>query len=86
MPETEPPYPHELESLPASCEVVWLILANADEPLTQKELCEETARPTGTVKYALRRLREDTGLLAERPTDDARQSRYMIERYTRSRE
>ena len=86
MPESEPPYPHELESLPASCEVIWLILANAEEPLTQKQLCEETARPSKTVQYALGRLRDETDLLDERPAGDARQSHYTNQRYTRKRE
>ena len=78
MSESEPPYPHELESLPASCEIVWLILEQADEPLTQKELCERTVRPPRTVRQALTRLRDDTDLLDERPTQDARQSQYTI--------
>ena len=79
MSESEPPSPpKELESLSASCEVVYLVLEKADEPLTQKELCERTVRPPRTVRQALTRLRDDTDLLDERPTQDARQSQYTI--------
>lgn len=76
---TDKPYPPNLEDVPASCEVVYLILENAEGPLTQKELCEKTPRPSGTIKYALGRLRDETDLLEERPSGDGRQSFYSIQ-------
>lgn len=75
---TDNPYPPDLDGLPGSCEVIWHVLEKADEPLTQKEICERTARPPRTVRQALTRLRDDTDLLDERPTRDARQSIYVL--------
>ena len=72
------PYPPELDELPGSCEIVWNVLEKADEPLTQKKICERTARPSSTVRHALARLRDETDLLDERPTGDARQSVYTV--------
>lgn len=75
---TDAPYPPELDALPGSCEVVWHVLDRSDEPLTQQEICERTARPSSTVRQALARLRDETELLDERPTGDARQSVYIV--------
>ena len=75
---TDTPYPPELDALPGSCEVVWHVLDRTDEPLTQQEICERTARPSSTVRHALGRLRDETDLLDERPTGDAWQSVYTV--------
>ena len=79
MPESEPPYPQELEPLSASCEVVWIILDRAEEPLTYQDICPRTACTDSSVRYALRRLRDETDLLEEHPTGDARQSAYTTQ-------
>ena len=64
-------------SLPASAVAVLSVLASRG-PLTHKQLVEASPIPARTVRYALRRLREE-GRVLERPSfRDSRQSYYLL--------
>lgn len=66
-----------LDDLPPSAKFVHYVL-DADGPLTQQEITEETRLIGRTVRYALNRL-ADVGLIVDRPsTKDARQSLYDV--------
>lgn len=70
-----------LEELPPSCEVVYLILANAEAPLTQTQITDRSARPRKTIQHGVNQLLDETDLVARRPTSDARIFDYTLKRY-----
>lgn len=64
-------------SLPASAVTVLGLLATRG-PLTHKQIVEAAPIPARTVRFALRRLREE-GRVLERPSfRDSRQSYYVL--------
>lgn len=66
------------EDLSSSALFVHYILAEADEPLTQKAIIARTRLSGRAVRGALSRL-EDAGLVSTRPSlTDARQSLYSL--------
>lgn len=73
--------PSALEDLPPICEVVCLILANAEDPLTQTQITDRSARPRKTIQHGVNQLLDETDLVARRPTSDARVFDYTLKRY-----
>jgi transcription initiation factor IIE alpha subunit len=72
-----PPSPLQatVSSLPPSAKLVYTVLAWSGQ-LTQKALIERTALPSRTVRYALRRLRDERLIIERLHLQDARQSLY----------
>ncbi|WP_232687359.1 MarR family transcriptional regulator [Halobacterium zhouii] len=68
----------QLRDLPPSAKLVAKVL-EADAPLSQGDLAEESLLPDRTVRYALNRL-EDVGLVASRYSfEDARKQVYYLD-------
>lgn len=68
----------KLEGMPPSAKFVYKTLEQANEPLTQQDLADETMMPVRTVRYGLTRL-EEAGVV-DRDVDltDARRHHYTI--------
>ena len=74
---TEQEYKERLRELPPSAKLVAKVL-EADGPLPQGDLAEESLLPDRTVRYALNRL-EDNGLVEARYSlTDARKQVYTL--------
>ncbi|WP_323190474.1 helix-turn-helix domain-containing protein [Halostella sp. PRR32] len=68
----------EVADLTPSCKLVYLVLEEADECLTQATIREHTQLPDRTVYRALTKL-EDAGIVESEPSlSDARQRLYQI--------
>lgn len=67
-----------LKDLPPSAKLVYKVLECDGSPSTQKDIVESSLLPARTVRYAIRRLKEQE-LVDERAyLKDARQSRYEL--------
>jgi len=76
---SEKEYRDRLRDLPPSAKLVAKVL-EADSPLSQGQLAEESLLPDRTVRYALNRL-EDVGLIGSRYSfRDARKQVYFLKR------
>jgi DNA-binding MarR family transcriptional regulator len=76
---SEDEYRDRLRDLPPSAKLVAKVL-EADSPLSQGQLAEESLLPDRTVRYALNRL-EDVGLIGSRYSfRDARKQVYFLKR------
>ena len=76
---SEEEYRDRLRDLPPSAKLVAKVL-EADSPLSQGQLAEESLLPDRTVRYALNRL-EDVGLIGSRYSfRDARKQVYFLKR------
>lgn len=64
--------PPAFDSLPASSELIYRVLADSEEPLTQREIAAQTAQPLRTIRHGLTRARNETDLIEKRPTTDGR--------------
>jgi len=74
---SEDEYRNRLRDLPPSAKLVAKVL-EADSPLSQGQLAEESLLPDRTVRYALNRL-EDVGLVGSRYSfRDARKQVYFL--------
>ena len=74
---SEEEYRERLRDLPPSAKLVAKVL-EADSPLSQGQLAEESLLPDRTVRYALNRL-EDVGLVGSRYSfRDARKQVYYL--------
>lgn len=74
---SEDEYRDRLRDLPPSAKLVAKVL-EADSPLSQGQLAEESLLPDRTVRYALNRL-EDVGLIGSRYSfRDARKQVYFL--------
>ena len=67
----------KLLDLSPSAKLVFTVLEN-EEPLTQKQIAEETLLPPRTVRYALTQLKEIERVSEDVRLSDARQSYYKI--------
>lgn len=67
-----------LRRLPPSAKLVYLVL-EADGPLTQAGLCDETRLPARTVRYALSRLDEESLITKDISLCDARRHHYTAQ-------
>ncbi|RQG88937.1 transcriptional regulator [Natrarchaeobius halalkaliphilus] len=77
QPLSEDEYRDRLRELPPSAKLVAKVL-EADSPLSQGQLAEESLLPDRTVRYALNRL-EDVGLVGSRYSfRDARKQVYFL--------
>lgn len=68
----------ELRELPPSTKLVLKVLQDADGPLTQSELIEETLLSPRTTRYALNRLSEEGIIDEEIALADARKQNYSL--------
>lgn len=67
-----------LKELPPSAKLVYKVLECSGTPSTQKDIVKSSLLPSRTVRYAIRRLKEQD-LVDERAyLKDARQSRYRL--------
>ena len=69
--------PQELLDLSPSAKLVFTVLEH-EEPLTQKQIIEETLLPPRTVRYALTQLKEIEKISESFHFGDARQNHYEI--------
>lgn len=68
--------PSQLETLPPTCELIYLHLALAEDDLSFADLEARTARPADSIRYALTRLDRQDMIEAYRDDDDWRKKRY----------
>jgi len=65
------------DSLPPSCRFILDTLAD-EQPLTLRELVDETGMPRSTVKWAVRRLKNRRKVTADTDPTDLRRDQYKI--------
>jgi DNA-binding Lrp family transcriptional regulator len=70
--------PESLRHLPPSAKLVYRVL-ETDGQLTQKSIIEKTNLPSRTVRYALKRLKNEHILVERHYFIDARQSLYGLD-------
>jgi DNA-binding MarR family transcriptional regulator len=74
---SEAEYVERLQELPPSAKLVAKVL-EADAPLSQGALAEESLLPDRTVRYALNRLQEEELVAARYSFEDARKQVYFL--------
>lgn len=70
--------PDDLKSKPSSCKLVWLVLTNAERPLTRPEIEDRTGLSRWTVRTTTRSLARDGYIELEPNPNDLRTKRCKI--------